>query len=118
MKRNEKTFTHIVNDYIKEKRAIGYNFEKGAQTLRRIIHLQNGIDHDLPILSEELSNRCGSKRQHGKMRRIEVTESLYLGGLGLTWYEWDTNQKLFSDDWHRTETTRIPHISFPNRNLA
>jgi integrase/recombinase XerD len=57
MKKNEKTFTHIVDGYIKEKRGIGYNFEKGAQTLRRIIHLQNAIDHDLPFLSEELANR-------------------------------------------------------------
>jgi integrase len=56
MKKNEKTFTLIVDDYIKEKWAIGYNFEKGAQTLRRIIDLQNVIDHDLPFLSEELVN--------------------------------------------------------------
>lgn len=56
MKKNEKTFTLIVDDYIKEKWAIGYNFEKRAQTLRRIIDLQNAIDHDLPFLSEELVN--------------------------------------------------------------
>ena len=80
MKRNEKSFTHIVNDYIKEKRAIGYNFEKGAQTLRRIIHLQNGIDHDLPILSEELSNRWIEKtaweNETNRSHRISVLRGL------------------------------------------
>ena len=80
MNKNEKTFTHIVNDYIKEKRAIGYNFEKAAHTLRRIIHLQNGIDHDLPILSEELANRWIEKtaweKETNRSHRISVLRGL------------------------------------------
>lgn len=80
MKKNEKTFTHIVNGYIKEKRAIGYNFEKAAHTLRRIIHLQNDIDHDLPILSEELVNRWIEKtaweNETNRSHRISVLRGL------------------------------------------
>ncbi len=80
MKKNEKTFTHIVNDYIKEKRAVGYSFEKGAQTLRRIIHLQNEIDHDLPVLSEELTNRWTGKtaweNETNRSHRISVLRGL------------------------------------------
>ena len=80
MKNNEKTFTHIVDDYIKEKRAIGYNFEKGAQTLRRIIHLQNDVDHDFPILSEELADRWTEKtaweNETNRSHRISVLRGL------------------------------------------
>ena len=93
MKKNEKTFTHIVDDYIKEKRAIGYNFEKGAQTLRRIIHLQNVIDHDLPILSEELANRWIEKRawenETNRSHRISV-----LRGLGVYMIRMGYNAKV------------------------
>jgi len=80
MKKNEKTFTHIVNDYIKEKRAIGYNFEKAAHSLRRIIHLQNDINHDLPILSEELASRWIEKtaweNETNRSQRISVLRGL------------------------------------------
>ena len=80
MKKNEKTFAHIVDDYIKEKRAIGYNFEKGAQALRRIIHLQNDIDHDLPILSEELANswikKTAWENETNRNHRISVLRGL------------------------------------------
>jgi integrase len=80
MKKNEKTFTHIVNDYIKEKQTIGYNFEKPAHTLRRIIHLQNDIDHDLPILSEELASRWIEKtaweNETNRGQRISVLRGL------------------------------------------
>jgi integrase/recombinase XerD len=80
MKKNEKTFTHIVNDYIKEKQAVGYNFEKAAQTLRRIIYLQNDIDHDFPILSEELVNRWIEKtaweNETNRSHRISVLRGL------------------------------------------
>ncbi len=80
MKKNEKTFTSIVNDYIKEKRAIGHSFEKAAQVLQRIIHLQNGIDHGLPILSEELANRWIEKtaweNETNRSHRISVLRGL------------------------------------------
>jgi hypothetical protein len=80
MKRNEKTFRQIVDDYIKEKRAIGYNFEKATRTLRRIIHLQNDIDHDFPILSEKLVNRWIEKtaweNETNRSRRISVLRGL------------------------------------------
>jgi integrase len=80
MKKTEKTFTHIVNDYIKEKRAVGYNYEKAAQTLRRIIHLQNKIDHDFPILSEELVNQWIEKtaweKETNRSGRISVLRGL------------------------------------------
>jgi len=80
MKKNEKTFTHIVNDYITEKRAIGYNFEKAAHTLRRIINLQNDIDQGLPILSEELVNQWIEKtaweNETNRSNRISVLRGL------------------------------------------
>ncbi|MEA2084660.1 MAG: tyrosine-type recombinase/integrase [Thermodesulfobacteriota bacterium] len=80
MKKNEKTFTHIVKDYINEKRAIGHSFEKAAQTLRRIIHLQNDIDHGLPLLSEELANHWIKKtaweNETNRSQRISILRGL------------------------------------------
>jgi integrase/recombinase XerD len=80
MKKNEETFAHIVDDYIKEKRAIGYNFEKAARILRRIILLQNEIDRDFPVLSEEVANRWIEKtaweNDTNRSRRISVLRGL------------------------------------------
>jgi len=80
MKKNEKMFTNIVNDHIKEKRAIGHSFEKATQVLQRIIHLQNSIDHGLPILSEKLANRWIEKtaweNETNRSRRISVLRGL------------------------------------------
>ena len=61
MQRNKRTFTQLVDEYIREKRATGYGFEKGTQVLRRIVCLQNEIDHDLPMLSRELANCWAEK---------------------------------------------------------
>jgi len=80
MKKNKKTFTHIVNDYIKEKWAIGHSFEKATQVLQRIIHLQNSIDYGLPILSEELANcwieKTAWENETNRCRRISVLRGL------------------------------------------
>jgi integrase len=88
MKKNEETFTRIVDDYIKEKRAIGYNFEKAARVLRRIILLQNDIDHDFPVLSEEVANRWIEKtaweNDTNRSQRISVIRGLgaYMARMG------------------------------------
>lgn len=54
MKPRKETFVQIVDDYVQEKRAIGYRFDKGSQTLRRIVGIQREIDHGAPRLSQEL----------------------------------------------------------------
>jgi integrase/recombinase XerD len=54
---NKKTFAQLVDDYIQEKRAMGYDFEKGIQMLRRIVALQQEIDRGIPCLSAELVER-------------------------------------------------------------
>ncbi|MBW1677695.1 MAG: tyrosine-type recombinase/integrase [Deltaproteobacteria bacterium] len=53
----EETFAQIVGDYVQEKRATGYRFDKGAQMLRRIVDIQEEIDHGAPRLSRELVER-------------------------------------------------------------
>lgn len=57
MKPHKETFAQIVDDYVQEKRAIGYRFDKGSQTLRRIVDIQREIDHGAPRLSRELVER-------------------------------------------------------------
>jgi integrase/recombinase XerD len=48
-----KNFQQIVNEYILEKRSIGFKYKKEARTLRRIIALQMQFDQDAPLLSKE-----------------------------------------------------------------
>ncbi|RSD34191.1 MAG: integrase family protein [Methanohalophilus sp.] len=57
MKSNDKTFSQVVDDYIQEKYAVGYSFEKGSQMLHRIVDIQEEIDHGVPSLSRELVER-------------------------------------------------------------
>ena len=80
MQRHEKMFTHVVNEYIEEKRATGYGFEKAAQVLRRIIGLQNDVDHGLPLLSAQLVGRWAQKtpweNETNRSQRISILRGL------------------------------------------
>jgi len=57
MKTCEETFAQVVGDYVQEKRATGYRFDKESRTLRRIVDIQEEIDHGAPCLSRELVER-------------------------------------------------------------
>lgn len=57
MKPREEKFAQIVSDYVQEKRATGYHFDKGSQLLCRIVDIQEKIDHGTPRLSRELVER-------------------------------------------------------------
>lgn len=57
MKPHEKTFAQIVGDYVQEKQATGYRFDKRSQLLRRIVDIQMEVDHGTPRLSRELVER-------------------------------------------------------------
>lgn len=61
MKPCEKTFAQIVDDYVHEKRATGYRFDKGLRMLRRIVDIQEEIDNGTPRLSRELVERWVEK---------------------------------------------------------
>jgi integrase/recombinase XerD len=80
MERSEKTFAHVVNDYVTEKRATGYGFEKAAQVLRRVVRLQKDVDHGLPLLSAEVVNRWAEKtaweNATNRSQRISVLRGL------------------------------------------
>lgn len=80
MKSIEKTFASIVDDYVQEKRAVGYGFQKAAQILRRIVHLQNEVDHGLPHLSVDLVSRWSEKRpwenETNRSHRVSVLRGL------------------------------------------
>lgn len=92
MERNEKTFVTIVNDYIKEKRALGYGFEKASQVLRRIVLLQNEIDHGLPLISAEVVHRWAEKtaweNETNRSHRISIIRGLssYMARMGYESY--------------------------------
>jgi integrase len=57
MKPRKETFAQIVDDYVQEKRAIGHRFDKSSRTLRRIVDIQEEIDHGAPCLSRDLVER-------------------------------------------------------------
>ena len=88
MEPREKTFTQIVDDYVQEKRAIGYHFDKASRTLRRIVDIQEGIDHGTARLSRELVDRWIEKtpweNETNRSRRISVLRGLgtYMARMG------------------------------------
>lgn len=57
MEPDKKPFAQVVEDYIQEKKAIGYQFETGIRILKRIVVLQQEIDRGSPCLSAELVER-------------------------------------------------------------
>jgi len=77
---HKHTFAEVVNDYIHEKRAVGYSFAKAAQVLRRVVRLQNDIDHGRPVLSMELARRWIKRRawenETNRSQRISVLRGL------------------------------------------
>lgn len=88
MESREKTFAQIVGDYVQEKRAIGYHFGKASRTLRRIVDIQEGIDHGTPHLSRELVERWIEKtpweNETNRSHRISVLRGLgvYMARMG------------------------------------
>lgn len=80
MKPRKETFAQIVDDYVQEKRAIGCRFDKGSQTLRRIVGIQREIDHGAPCLSRELVELWIEKtpweNETNRSRRISALRGL------------------------------------------
>ena len=80
MEPREETFAQIVGDYVQEKRAIGYHFGKGSRMLRRIVDIQEEIDHGTPRLSRELVERWIEKtpweNETNRSHRISVLRGL------------------------------------------
>lgn len=58
---SNKTFADVVHEYICEKRATGFDFAKGTQTLGRIVELQRDTDGSRPCLSQQLLDRWVEK---------------------------------------------------------
>jgi len=92
MEQNEKTFVNIVNDYINEKRSIGYGFEKASQVLSRIVLLQNEIDYGLPLISAEVVHRWAEKtaweNETNRSNRVSIIRGLsaYMARMGYESY--------------------------------
>ncbi len=80
MKPRKETFAQIVDDYVQEKRAIGYRFDKGELTLRRIVEIQKEIDHGAPRLSRKLVERWIEKtpweNETNRNHRISILRGL------------------------------------------
>lgn len=80
MEPREGTFAQVVDDYIQEKRATGCHFDKGSRMLRRIVDIQQEIDHGTPRLNRELVERWIEKtaweNEANRSRRISVLRGL------------------------------------------
>lgn len=80
MEPRKKTFAKIVGDYVQEKRATGYRFDKGSQVLRRIVDIQEETDHGAPRLSRELVERWIAKtpweNETNRSHRISIVRGL------------------------------------------
>lgn len=90
MESNKKTFAQVVDDYIQEKKAMGYEFEKGIQILRRIVALQQEIDRGSPCLSDELVERWVTRtpweNEANRSYRVSALRGLgeYMARIGYT----------------------------------
>ena len=75
-----KTFSQIVDDYLKERSALGFKDVDYRQRMKRIVKLQAQIDYGRPILSEKTLERwaevlpCESERT--RFNRISQIRSL------------------------------------------
>jgi len=80
MKPRKETFAKIVDEYVQEKRATGYRFDKGSRMLHRIVDIQEEIDHGTPRLSRELVERWIEKTpwesETNRSHRISVLRGL------------------------------------------
>ncbi len=80
MESNEKTFALVVDDYIQEKLAMGFQYKKGIQMLRQIVILQQEIDRGSPRLSAELVERWVTKtpweNESNRSHRISALRGL------------------------------------------
>jgi len=74
------TFEQVVLEHIQEKRAIGCGFDKEAQVLKRIVALQDGVDHGSPCLSRELADQWIRKtpweNETNRCHRISILRGL------------------------------------------
>ncbi len=88
MKPREETFAQIVDDYVHEKRATGYRFDKGSRMLRRIVDIQEEIDHGAPRLSRELVEwwieKTSWENETNRSHRISILRGLgvYMARMG------------------------------------
>lgn len=80
MKPREETFAQIVDDYVQERRATGYCFNRGSRMLRQIVDMQEQIDHGIPRLSQELVERWIEKtpweNETNRSQRISALRGL------------------------------------------
>ena len=80
MEPHEGTFAQIVDGYIQEKRATGCHFDKGSRMLRRIVDIQQEIDHGTPRLNRELVERWIEKtaweNETNRSNRISVLRGI------------------------------------------
>jgi integrase/recombinase XerD len=80
MELRKETFAQIAGDYVQEKRATGYRFDKGSKILRRIVDIQNEIDHGAPRLSRELVEQWIAKtpweNETNRSHRISILRGL------------------------------------------
>jgi hypothetical protein len=74
------TFEQVVQEHIQEKQAMGSRFDKESQVLKRIVALQDFVDHGNPCLSRELVDQWIQKTswesETNRCHRISVLRGL------------------------------------------
>ena len=87
-----KSFQQVVDDYIMEKRSLGFKFDKDAQMLRRVVALQVQLDKNTPFLSRETVETWIKKTpwesETNRANRISIIRGLgkYMVRMGYTAY--------------------------------
>lgn len=110
-------FREIINDFIAEKRAIGYKYIKNEKFLRHVAKLHEQMGYHEPVLTKELVLKWTEKtlyeKESNRLHRISVIRGLaeYMQRMGFDAYFFPFRSVLYK------EGTYVPHI-YSNKELS
>ncbi|MEG6521783.1 tyrosine-type recombinase/integrase [Desulfotomaculum sp. 1211_IL3151] len=110
-------FREIINNFIAEKRAVGYKFIKNEKHLRRVALLYEQMGYNEPVLTKDLVHKWTEKtlyeKETNRLHRISVIRGLaeYMQRMGYDAYFFPFRSVPYQ------EGTYVPHI-YSNKELA
>jgi len=113
----KKSFSEIISDFITEKRAIGYKYNKNEKLLHNLYHLYQQMRYHEPILNKELVLKWTEKTTYetdsNRLHRISTVRCLaeYMQRMGFDAYFFP-----FKSVPYRANTY-IPYI-YTNKEIA
>ena len=89
---SNEPFRRTINDFISEKRAVGFKYDKNEQVLKRVADLHEKMGNTESVLSKELALKWAEKTPYetetNRLHRISILRALaeYMQRIGLPAY--------------------------------